>query len=155
MMDKDKQFIENARQVLDDSVRDLDAATLSKLARARNAALDEGLRKKRRRHRLLAWGSPAVGLAAAVLVGVMLLREPQVHTDQFVADLDILAGEESLEFYEEMEFYEWLAEGVEHEEISGDRGGNAAPVATRARYRARRDRGRAAKHGDAGVPRRV
>ncbi len=155
MTDKERQFLENARQVLDDSVRDLDAATMSKLAQARNAALDARLQKQRRRRRMFVWGAPAVGLAAAVLVGVMVFRGPQPSAEAYVADLDILSGEESLEFYEEIEFYEWLAQGVDDEEISGGGRSDAAPVAARAGVRGRRDWGRVAELGTAGISGRV
>jgi len=155
MMDKEKRFLENARQVLDDSIHDLDSGTRSRLTQARNAALDARLQKQRKRRRLLAWGTPAVGLAAAVLVGVMVFRGPQPSAEAYVADFDILSSEESLDFYEDIEFYEWLAEGVDDEEISGDGRSNVAPVAARDGECGGRGRKRVAKHRDAGIPSRV
>ncbi len=160
MTNKERQFIENARQVLDDSVQDLDGATRARLAQARNAALDS---RRKGRRRVLTWGTSAAGLAAAALVGILLLQGGGTPhgapvTESYVADLEILADEQSLEFYEDMEFYEWLSE-VEHEDdISGDGGIDVAPVAARtrigsdaARCDERDSEFGTAEHGDAGV----
>jgi len=162
MMDKERQFLENARQLLDESVHDLDGATRSKLAQARNAALES---RHRSRRRLLTWGTPAAGLAAAALVGVLVLRTPSVPIEESsVADLDILTSEESLEFYEDIEFYEWLSEVAENEnDLSGDGDSVPAPVAARSRIGAKRftdenesgDTTGNTEHGDAGVSRLV
>ncbi|MDC0335308.1 DUF3619 family protein [Pseudodesulfovibrio sp.] len=163
MTDKERQFLDNARQVLDDSVQDLDGATRSRLAQARNAALDS---KRKRRRRLVTWGTPAAGLAAAALVAVLALRGPDASMEEkYVADLDILTSEEPLDFYEDIEFYQWLSEVAENEDdLSGDRSGVPAPVAARARRGTgpecdgsgiRDAEPRDTKHGIAGVSRLV
>ena len=165
MTDKERQFLEKTKQVLDDSVRDLDGSTRSKLAQARNAALDS---RRKIRRRLITWGTPAAGLAAAALLGVLAFNGPGVSpsavvNEDSVADLDILTSGESLEFYKDIEFYEWLSEVAENEDdISSDERSVPAPVAARTRRGAGRERDGepgdefgVAEHGNAGVSRLV
>ncbi|QGY39643.1 hypothetical protein GM415_05770 [Pseudodesulfovibrio cashew] len=157
MTDRDREFLEKARFVLDESVDGLDGVTRAGLARARNAALDTaGRGRARRRRQWLAWGTPAVGLAAALLVGLFLFNGTTPPTaGEYVTDLDILTSGESLDFYEEMEFLEWLAEEAAHDEVS--RGGNYyRPAGYHARSRGgwHRKSGRSG-HGYAGVSGRV
>ncbi len=54
---------------------------------------------------------PATGLAAAVLMAVVMLGGP-ADTDVINApasDFEILLSEESIEMLEDLEFYSWLA----------------------------------------------
>lgn len=103
----DKQFAEQAKTLFDDSVASLDAAALSRLNRDRHAALEAT-----RGNRLGAWGRwlPATGIAAALLVSVIVMRGPDTLTlpADSVADFEILLEADSLEMYEELEFYSWL-----------------------------------------------
>ncbi|MEZ4601663.1 MAG: hypothetical protein R2940_17880 [Syntrophotaleaceae bacterium] len=108
MNDQDKQFIDRARKVLDESVEQLDGDTRAALTRARARALD------RPRHgigRYLRIAVPAVALALAAVL--LFFREaPLVPVEKtFVHDLGLLASEDPIEFYEEIEFCLWLAEG--------------------------------------------
>ena len=55
---------------------------------------------------------PATGVAAAVLVAVMLLQSPTA-VDDFpdaanVTDMEILLGEDSIEMLEDLEFFSWI-----------------------------------------------
>lgn len=110
---------ENIRQVLDQSLEDLDASTRSRLTQARYLALE---RRKSSKQRLFLWGSiPAAGLTLLVL----FLLWPSAPITQLkgpdIGELNILTSAEPLDFYqEEMEFYEWLSEVMETEkEFSG------------------------------------
>lgn len=106
--ESDKQFAERAKAVFDNSVEQLDAATLSRLNRGRHAALDtlqgNGV--------VATWGRwlPVTGVAAAALVTVMLVRGPDTVTvpADSVADFEILLEGENLEMFENLEFYSWL-----------------------------------------------
>lgn len=114
-----EQFERRAKSLFDDSVEELDAAALSRLNQGRHAAL-ESLHSGRS---AAVWGRwvPLAGMAAAVLVTVMLVQTPDVATlpgDAF-ADFEILLEDDSLELYEELEFYSWL------ESTDLDAGGNA------------------------------
>ena len=112
----EKEFAEQARRAFDESVDGLDAATLSRLNRGRQAAIEAS----RRTDRLWLRWLPATGLAAAVLLAVFAMRGP-ADLDIITApasDFEILLSEESIEMLEDLEFYSWLAT----QDLSGDVG---------------------------------
>jgi hypothetical protein len=102
----DEQLVQQAKKAFDDSVDRLDAATLSRLNRGRQAALDVAARSN------TVWTNwmPATGVAAAVLIAVFALRGPgDIEVISAPAtDLEILLSEESIEMLEDLEFYSWL-----------------------------------------------
>ena len=107
MSKTDEQLTRKAKDAFDASVDSLDAATLSRLNRGRQAALAESARPITQ---WLRW-MPATGIAAAVLMAVIMLRGPG-DIDVISApatDLEILLSEESIEMLEDLEFYSWLA----------------------------------------------
>jgi hypothetical protein len=105
-----QEFEAQAKALFDDSVDALDAGTLSRLNRGRQAALAElgPGRTSLRRGRWL----PAAGVAAAALVTVMLVRGPAgvdpVEPAVTASDFELLMNEPSLEMLEDLEFYSWL-----------------------------------------------
>lgn len=114
MSKTDETLAERAKETFDRSVDELDAATLSRLNRGRQAALGEA------EHRGREWARwmPATGVAAAVLLAVLTFQGPG-DVDFISApatDLDILLSEENIEMLEELEFYSWL----ETQELEGD-----------------------------------
>ncbi|NQV85722.1 MAG: hypothetical protein HQ492_01420 [Woeseiaceae bacterium] len=107
MSKTDEQLSCKAKDAFDASVDSLDAATLSRLNRGRQAALAETARPNLQ---WLRW-MPATGFAVAVLMAVMVLRGPG-DIDVISApttDFEILLSEESIEMLEDLEFYSWLA----------------------------------------------
>ncbi len=108
-------WIDQARTLLDDSARDLDAATLSRLNRARQAALE--LHRPRATR---VWLLPAgLASAACALLLAVAVWQPHRHVDAAkgtmlpataaaTSDGDAVADEASLEFYQNLEFYAWL-----------------------------------------------
>jgi len=107
MKKSDEQIAREAKALFDASVDELDAATLSTLNQGRHRALEEA---RSPRGELLRW-VPAAGVAAAVLVGVMVTLPgpgPVEVMPSAVADMEILLGEDSLEMFEELEFYSVL-----------------------------------------------
>jgi hypothetical protein len=113
------EFERNARLVLEESVRRIDARTRSRLNQARHAALARVSARRR------AWWAsftlmPAAGaVAAALLVAVVLWhREPQgtqpgaLDTQHAaVEDMDLLTDNDSIDLMEGWDgsFYEWAA----------------------------------------------
>ena len=103
-------WTERIRQQLDASTRDLDAATLSRLNQARQAALQAAPRPKSPPWlwpmALAAAGSLALAVAIwpRVVPPTVLPPEGAASADDF----SMLAGEEQLELYEELDFYAWL-----------------------------------------------
>jgi hypothetical protein len=112
-------WVAQARRLLDESADGLDAATLSRLNRARQAALAP---RSRRSPRL--WLLPA-GLAGAcaMLLAVAIWRPH--HAAPAAGDLgghppvaagdantagatDTVVGDDSVEFYQDLDFYAWL-----------------------------------------------
>jgi hypothetical protein len=108
MNKKDDAFEKMAKAAFDSSVDKLDAATLSRLNRGRHEALQELERPRRRWSR---W-APATGVAAAMLVAIVILQSPMTVDDGVgptsLTDMDILLGEDSIEMLEDLEFYSWI-----------------------------------------------
>lgn len=103
----DEEFNQQAKAKFDASVDELDAATLSRLNRARHKALAELQQPTRQWSRWV----PAAGVAAVALVAVMIAQNPAGIYEPpptAVADMEILLGEDSIEMFEELEFYSWL-----------------------------------------------
>jgi hypothetical protein len=113
------EFERNARVVLEESVRRIDARTRSRLNQARHAALAAAGGRRR-----AWWGifrlMPAAGaVAAALLVAVVLWhREPAGTTPlaldgqhPAVEDMELLTDNDSIDLMEEWDgsFYEWAA----------------------------------------------
>ena len=116
------RWAESLRRELDEHAEALDAATRSRLNRARQSALIESEREAAR-PRWWSWSArplrvllPA-GVAAALALAValhptMLERggnEP-APAAAVVEDLELIQQSESLELFEDQEFYAWLDE---------------------------------------------
>jgi hypothetical protein len=110
----DPQWISNVKDALDKSVEDVDEQTLSRLQQARRVAI-RAARDKRSASPQYTWLMPA-GVAATLLVatGIALntwfTQEPEQNQLAVIEDITILSSPEELELYEELEFYQWLAE---------------------------------------------
>lgn len=99
-----------AKELFDESVERLDAATLSRLNQGRQQALAE-IRVSGTGGQWVRW-VPAGGLAAAVVVAVVLWQgtpvEPGAPAAGTATDFEILLGEDSLDMLEDLEFYSWM-----------------------------------------------
>lgn len=107
MKKSDEQFTREAKALFDESVDKLDAATLSNLNQGRHRALQAA---QSPRGELLRW-LPAAGVAAAVLIGVMVTLPGPGGNETLpsgVVDMEILLGEDSIEMFEELDFYSVL-----------------------------------------------
>jgi hypothetical protein len=106
----------HAKELLEQSIEHLDGRTLSRLNRARHAALDE-VQRSRQAFYLAGrrWWMPATGVAAAAVLAVMIgqgMREkmtPSATADgSLLDDFEIVADADNLEMLEDVEFYSWL-----------------------------------------------
>ena len=106
-------FARTASELLRRSAEDLDGATASRLNRARQAALEQ-LPQRRRTSR---WLVPALSTAAVSALAVGLWLNPGVDRELPVQsstaalsadDMDLLLADDSLEMFEDLEFYAWL-----------------------------------------------
>jgi anti-sigma-K factor RskA len=105
-------WVADARALLAESADTLDAPALSRLNRARQAALAQ------RQPRLRAWWLPAAGLAASCVLVLAVVAwfpparpgvapiVPAMHAA--ASDAEIAAADDSIEFYQDLEFYAWL-----------------------------------------------
>lgn len=103
-------WTERIRQQLDHTARDLDAATLSRLNQARQAALQAARASKPRPWLWPMALATACSLALAVAIWPRVMPQP-LSLPTAVAqpeDFTMLAGEEQLDLYEELDFYAWL-----------------------------------------------
>jgi hypothetical protein len=117
----ERAFEERSKALFDASVGELDAATRSRLTRARGRALEELATSSAARwpgvwkSPLLPAGAVAAAVLAALLVVTLRSTDPQPVEVAALADLELLLGEEDLEMIEELEFYAWLEEQPEFE----------------------------------------
>jgi len=103
-------WVGQTKAVLDQSAEALDAATVSRLNQARRAAL---ARRPARQH----WFLPA-GLASACVLLLAVLTwhayRPGTSDDAIFpkaatsGDIELVSSDDSLEFYQDLEFYAWL-----------------------------------------------
>jgi hypothetical protein len=114
---REREIAERSRTLFADEVAGLDGHTRSRLARARAAAVAAAGSRRRD-----AWLAPSrlvpLGAAAAAILAVALFpRIPQAPlvpaTDVVLNDLDLLLEGESLDLFEELDFYAWLLEQPE------------------------------------------
>jgi hypothetical protein len=111
----ERRFTESARRALDEAAERLDAGTLERLAAARRQALDaaraaRGARAPGGSRRWL-WPATAVAFASATVAAVALwlwFASPAAPLNGF-EDLELLAAQEHPEFYQDLDFYVWLA----------------------------------------------
>lgn len=112
-------FLSAAKSTLDDKADQLDPQTRARLAQIRHQAIQAAADRTsgRRVQRTARWWVPAggVAVAAAIVFAVILGPEPALTPEQQPAsmavleDINILTDSEEIEFYRDLEFYEWLA----------------------------------------------
>lgn len=116
----DEGLKQRSKQLFDSSVESLDAATLSRLNRARQAALAEA-RPRSGFSTLTPW-VPAAGVAAAAVLAVVLwsdrpIDEPLIE-QATASDFEILLDDDNLEMLGDLEFYSWIDLEAETEDAA-------------------------------------
>lgn len=114
-MNDDKSFTQNIQHVLDHSSEELDADVARRLRLARHQALEAYQEKQN-------YWKPAAGFAVAtmllVAIGVWQFAGKQQDIEKLdqsetiiatnIEDLELIASSESMQFYQDLEFYQWL-----------------------------------------------
>jgi len=113
------EWLDRAKALLDDSADNLDAATLSRLNRARQAALAT----RRKGPSRWAWSAALAGAAAAVFALAIGLHQragapPGTPASLQAGDIDVLTSDDDLDLAENLDFYAWL----EKQPAGGPRG---------------------------------
>ena len=102
----EQELNENIKQTLDNSIDEIDTATLAKVHQVRARAIDRiGLQNNN------GFGFIAGGLAAAcvMLFAVMILLQSPDNSQGLPAnDIELISSSDDLELFEDLEFYEWL-----------------------------------------------
>lgn len=108
----ERELLEATRRLLRESERACDDLTVARLRAGRLRALEA------KRGPLRGWWPWAGGIATAGMVAALagtlwfnvFSDSPLSDKEQtIVADVDLLTTQENLEFYTEIEFYDWLA----------------------------------------------
>ena len=107
----EEHIVQEAKALFDQSVQELDAQTLSRLNRGRQAALAEVGKKSGLTLGAGLW-LPAAGVAAAAVFAVVLWNgettvEP-ISPTASVTDFELLLDEDSFEMLQDLEFYAWM-----------------------------------------------
>ena len=108
---KEEEFLDKLKESLDQRIDTLDGETLSRLNRARHAALQQ---QHLPAHSVNKWAwLPASGIAAAILVSsVFMFRSehiPDINGND-IDEIEIIASTDNIDFYEQLDFYMWLLE---------------------------------------------
>ncbi len=106
----DDPLIDKAKALFDESVSELDAATLSRLNRNRHEALEQAAEGRVTGH----WNQwvPAAGVAAAAVFAVVIWTgDPPVDEltpPAQASDFEIILDGDDFEMLEDLEFYSWI-----------------------------------------------
>ncbi len=108
--EKDRAFLETAKYLLDKNAEEMDSKTRARLREGRYRAIQSLQSQKK----AVSWQWPAAGMAvacAAALAFFFLMKDPGTKAlVSNVEDIELLASSEPIEFYDDLEFYGWLAE---------------------------------------------
>jgi hypothetical protein len=117
MKQTDDDMIADIRKRLDEGTEQLDPAITGRLRAARRTALEAGSRPRLSYRPVLAGG---VALATVLFVIVYVGRGPitseQNGTElaRLAGDMEIITEADNLELFDDLEFYQWLAESESH-----------------------------------------
>lgn len=103
--EKEARFVAALKRELDRSSEALDGMTIVRLRAVRLRALDA---RPRPRAWLLAGGLAGTSLAAA-LVAILLMTPAVAPPMPGLEQFDMLSENDSLDLYDNLEFYRWLA----------------------------------------------
>jgi len=110
MTEKDDMLIKSITQTLDKQTHQIDAETLQRIGTARREALAQ---LSETGHAFRRWGwmaGGAVALTCSILIISAVIFRPgtSLEFSPQGLELELMASQDDLEFYEELEFYRWL-----------------------------------------------
>lgn len=109
--ENDQQFVKQVCENLDASLERIDAETRHKLITAREKALAQ-----RQPIFTFNWSNAAFATAFTVALAILIVTTQLPFTTNNVLEeegieaMELMAAQDTLELYEELEFYTWLAE---------------------------------------------
>lgn len=105
----EQEFVSQIREALDTSVKRLDADTRHKIIAHRKRALDKHNENNRF---ILRWSIPAFAIAASVLItlAIVKIQSPITLEQESIEALELIVVQDTLDLYEELDFYVWLAD---------------------------------------------
>ena len=112
-MNTDKHNVSNEKLVsqlsdaLDDSVNRIDAETSQRIVAARKQALSN-IPRKFSMPKLFTAAATALSIFVAVIILNSQLNQPTLNEENEA--IELVATQETIELYEELEFYTWLVE---------------------------------------------
>ena len=114
--EQETQFMGHVRSGLDREAENLDIETATRLKRIRYSAIEQIDSSRFKLWRLLRL--PALAVVTGVIIATVVItdyRSPTIIQNQHaLADLEILASDEQLNLFDDLEFYSWLAETEDH-----------------------------------------
>ncbi len=108
--DRDRAFLQTARQDLDEFERNLDDRIRAKLRAARRHALADSDRRQRwqRPPGWIPLGALATGVVMLTVAALVWLSLPSTPPPLGMEDLELLAAQDNIDFYDDLDFYYWL-----------------------------------------------
>lgn len=105
MIERDDKWLAAIRMELVRGVEDIDGSTSLKLNQIRQRAL---ARKTSRSLPGLLLPTAVLATACLVLALIIYIPQQQPKQKQMIDDLDLITTSQSLDLYEDLDFYEWL-----------------------------------------------
>jgi hypothetical protein len=109
--EQENVFLKKVKKELDAAADDMDALTLARLRSFRMRALDEAEQRKGFRFVIPPWmtaSGVATLCAMVVAVSIWFTTRQNLPTNH-PEDVEILAAQEQLDLYKDLDFYSWLA----------------------------------------------
>ena len=111
MTEDNNKFRQQVRDSLQQAEASLSPRVTQALQKARNKAVKAAEHKVVHRQ-AWAWAGGFASIVFAVLIGIQLGN--QGLQESMLEDMAMLAAEEELELYQDLEFYDWLSESEPH-----------------------------------------
>lgn len=110
--DREKQFLERARDLLNRDVENLDRGVTRRLGHIRVDALSAPEEKTSGFFLSLRWilfGGLATATMAAVVLFFWVHTTPVDFPVRHIEDFEIITSQEQIDFYQDLDFYRWMA----------------------------------------------